>query len=80
MRKIAMICNEELFKKVRDKINPKLKWMDFDADFENYPYLTNDFTTRKGEGLGTHDNSMIRTGTDIFEFWDEELFLKYVND
>ena len=73
MKPIAMKCSQEQF----DKIKPKLKGIILADNFFNlkkYPYLTNDYHSYYKQGLGSVDKDMMY-GIEIYEIWDEKIFL-----
>ena len=74
MKPIAMKCSQEQF----DKIKPKLKRMEITDNFFNlkeYPYLTNDYYNYDRQGLGSVNKHIIY-GREIYEIWDEKIFLQ----
>ena len=74
MKPIAMKCSQEQF----DKIKPKLKGMEITDSIFNlkeYPYLTNDYYNYDRQGLGSVNKHIIY-GREIYEIWDEKIFLE----
>lgn len=73
---IAMRATKYQYKKISEKLKKVIKISDWDFNLKEYPYLTNNYGNPSSFQLGSHNEFMIRRGTEIHEQWNEKIFLE----
>lgn len=77
MKPIAMKCSEEQFYRIKPILEESGLTIRNIDPFTNYPYLINNLGDRFGDISNATDDYKTKWDREIFEEWDQEIFLQY---
>lgn len=77
VKPIAMRCSQEQFDGIRKEIVKAKLWIVKVTNFEEYPYLVNNFNDTLGSIANLSERAIDYHRREIFEEWDAETFLRY---